>query len=54
MSNQPYQNIIDVSADLITRAYAVRKEFTGDDAKYDDLVALYEDLRLLRNGLDRL
>lgn len=54
MSNQAYQNIIDVSADLITRAYAVRKEFTGDDAKYDDLVALYEDLRLLRNGLDRL
>lgn len=53
MSN-PHQNILDLSADLLTRAYEVHKEFAHDIPRYDDLVNLYEELRLTRNGLDRL
>lgn len=53
MSN-PYQTAIDAANEFIAQAYDVRKDFLDDIPPHDDVVALYEELRRTRNGLDRL
>ena len=51
----PHQNILDLLADYITRAYAVRKEFLGEELDANEtVVELYDKMKQFRNGLDRL